>query len=137
MNAQGKHVLLIDDDPDMHHAVKLMLEPSGLRVTCCATGPAGLEVLRRERPDLVLLDIMLASPSEGFHLAYEIKKDDAIKDIPIIMISSIGQTMGLDYARELGTDYVQAELFLEKPLQAAKLRAAVAQLLAPRDQKKA
>ncbi|MBU0637285.1 MAG: response regulator [Planctomycetes bacterium] len=133
MSSDGKRILLIDDDPDMHDAVRLILEPAGYQVTCCLTGPAGLEALRRSKPDLLLLDIMLASPSEGFHLAYEVKQDELLKDVPIIMISSIGQTMGMDFGKELGSDYVQADLFLEKPLDAKALRAAVEKVLSGGD----
>jgi CheY-like chemotaxis protein len=129
MTAQGKRILLIDDDPDMHDAIKMILEPLGCQVKCCLTGPDGLETLRADPPDLLLLDIMLSSPSEGFHVSYEMKQDDALKDIPIIMISAIGQTMGMDYAKELGTDYVKADMFMEKPLEANKLREAVEQVL--------
>ncbi|HUU85567.1 MAG TPA: response regulator [Phycisphaerae bacterium] len=125
----GGRILLIDDDPDMHDAVKMILEPLGHRVTCCSTGPAGLEALRSDPPDLLLLDIMLSSPSEGFYLAAEMKKHPALKDIPIVMISAIGQTMGTAFAKELGSDYVEADLFLEKPLEAGKLREAVGRFL--------
>ena len=72
---------------------------------------------------------MLATPSEGFHLAYELKRDDMLRTIPIIMISSIGQTMGMDYSKELGTDYVQADKWLDKPIDAATLRQAVKELI--------
>jgi len=130
VSGNGKRILLIDDDLDMHTAVKMILEPEGYQVTCCLTGPAGLESMRAERPELVLLDIMLSSPSEGFHVAYEMKEDDTLKDIPVIMISAIGQKTGMDFARELGSDYVQAERFLEKPFDAQTLRDAVKKLLA-------
>ena len=133
MSSEGKHVLLIDDDPDMHEAIKLILEPEGYSVTCCLTGPEGLEALRKTKPALLLLDIMLASPSEGFHLAYEMKQDDALKDIPVIMISAIGETMGIDYSKEIGSDYVPADMFIEKPLEAHKLREAVSQLLSGKE----
>jgi CheY-like chemotaxis protein len=129
MGSEGKHILLIDDDPDMHEAIKLTLEPEGYRVTCCLTGPEGMEALQRIKPDLVLLDIMLASPSEGFHLAYEMKKDPALKGIPVIMISAIGKKMGIDYSKEVGSDYIQAEMFLDKPFEARTLREAVKRLL--------
>jgi hypothetical protein len=72
---------------------------------------------------------MLSSPSEGFHLAYEFKKDDVLKEVPVIMISSIGETMGMDYSKELDTDYVQADKWLDKPIDAAVLRQAVKELL--------
>ena len=128
-SAGGEHIVLIDDDQDMHEAIKLILEPEGYRVSCYSTGPAGLEAVRRDKPDLLLLDIMLASPSEGFHLAYELKEDAILKELPVVMISAIGQTTGMDYAKELGTEYVRAEGFLEKPLDAQTLRATVKKVL--------
>ena len=125
----GEHIVIIDDDPDLREALSLMLEPAGYRLSCCATGAAGLAAIQAERPNLILLDIMLASPTEGFHLAYELKKDDSLKGIPIIMISAIGQTMGMDYAKELGSEYVPAEKFLDKPLKAATVLSAVKEAL--------
>lgn len=128
----GEHIIVIDDDPDVREALTLMLEPAGYRLTCCSTGPEGTTAIRADLPDLILLDIMLASPSEGFHLAYELKKDEALSRIPIIMISAIGQTMGMDYAKELGSDYVPAEKFLDKPLNAETVLEAVKEALAKR-----
>lgn len=117
----GTHVLVIDDDPDVREALRLILEPHGYRMTLCATGPQGREAAAKETPDVILLDIMLATVSEGFHVAYELKKNERLADVPIIMISSIGETMGMDYARELGSDYMPAEVFLSKPLDAARV----------------
>ena len=134
MSDEGKRIVLIEDDPDMHAAIRMILEPQGFSITCCSTGPEGLEAVRQERPDLILLDIMLSSPSEGFHLSYEMKQDEALAKIPIIMISAIGETMGMDFAKELGSEYVQAEVFLEKPLDAAELREAVAKVLSGQSQ---
>jgi len=131
MNQSGPRILLIDDDSCTHEAVRMTLEPLGYQVTCCSTGPDGLAAMRRDRPDLVLLDIMLSMPSEGFHVAYEMKGDDALKDVPIIVLSAIGQTMGMNYASELGSDYLPIERFLEKPFDAATLREAVQRVLHP------
>lgn len=124
------YVLVIDDDPDLREALRLMLESAGYEVALCATGPIGMEAIQRRPPDLIILDIMLASPSEGFHLAYQLKRDEALKRIPVIMISAIGEKMGINYARELGSDYVPAERFLDKPLKTETLLAAVRETLA-------
>jgi CheY-like chemotaxis protein len=112
----GKRIVLIDDDPDVQAALRLMLEPAGYELRSLSTGPEGLAAVREDRPDLILLDIMLSSQSEGFHLAYELKNDEVTSDIPIVMISSIGETLGIDYSQELGSDYLPVEKFLEKPL---------------------
>ncbi len=127
---EKRSILVIEDDPDMHDVVHTILGPEGYELTSCYTGPEGMEAARSKKPDLILLDIMLSSPSEGFHLAYELRQDEMLKNVPIIMISSIGQTMGMDYAKELGSDYVQADRFLDKPFDAKTLRDAVTEVLA-------
>ncbi len=129
MKVAGKHILLIDDDPDMHHAIRLILEPMGYSVECQATGIAGIEAIRRQPPDVILLDIMLASPSEGLALAATLKDDARLAQIPIIMISSIGRQVGADLAQQAGVDSVRADRFLEKPLEAQTLVAAVQDVL--------
>lgn len=129
MSADSLDILLIDDDPDMHEAVKAILESKGHRVRCCLTGPSGLEELRRAAPDVLLLDIMLSSPTEGFHLAYEIKGDEQLAATPIVMISAIGEKTGMDFARELGSEYVKADIFIEKPLDAAALCGAIEKVI--------
>ena len=125
-------VLLIEDDPDMHDVVQTVLGSDQYELISCYTGPEGMEAARTpgQKPDLILLDIMLSSPSEGFHLAYELKQDEELKNVPIIMISSIGKTMGLDYSKELGSDYVKADRFLDKPFDGKTLRDTIAAVLA-------
>lgn len=123
-------ILVIDDDPDVHEAVKLILEPFGYVLMGRRTGPEGLLAARQSMPDVILLDVMLATPSEGFHLAYELRRDERLSKIPIIMISSIGETTGFDYAKELGSEYMPVEKFLDKPLTSAKVLDAVQDVLA-------
>lgn len=122
-------VLLIDDDPDMHLAARLMLEPTGYAVRCESTGPAGLNAIRSAPPDVILLDIMLSSPAEGIQLAATLKADEKFANIPIIMISSIGQQIGADLAQQSGVDSVKADRFLEKPLSAQILVTTVREVL--------
>ena len=131
MSGAGKKILLIDDDLDMHHAVRLILEPQGFQINCQVTGAAGLESVRQDVPNLILLDIMLASPSEGLELAAMLKNDPQLMNIPIIMISSISKLVGADLARQAGVDFVSAERFIEKPLEARTLLAAVQEILDP------
>ena len=133
MSTANKRILLIDDDPDMHEAIKMILEPVGYAVTCCLTGSCGLEKMRNSPPDLVLLDIMLSSPLEGFQVAYEIRQEPAWASIPIVLISAIGRSLGKGFAREYGSEYVPPEAFLDKPLEARTLRETVDQLLADKE----
>ncbi len=125
----SRQILLIDDDLDMHDVVRLILEPTGCTVTCCSTAPAGWALLRQGLPDLILLDIMLASPHEGLRIARELKGDPRTRPVPIIMISSIGESIGQEYAREIGAATLPGDAFLEKPLDPQALRITVARLL--------
>ena len=132
MSNKDAHILLIDDDPDMHLVVKMILESEGYRVTCCGTGLEGMEVIRRQHPDLVLLDIMLTHPSEGLQVACEMRRDDRLKHVPLIMISAIGETVGKDYYSEVCPETSSGDMFLEKPFDATTLREAVRWVLEQR-----
>ncbi len=123
-------ILLIDDDRDMHLAVELILAPLGCELTCCSTGTAGLEAMRRQRPDLVLLDIMLTQPAEGLQVACQMRQDARLKGIPIVFMSAMAQTSEAEYAREVCPVALDADLFIEKPLDARSLREAVQWVLA-------
>ena len=125
MAANTNHILLIDDDPVIHDAVKLILEPEGFRVACCLTGRQGMEALQREAPDLILLDVMLATPSEGFDLVYEIRNQTGLEDTPIIILSAVGRSAGVDFARRSGTEFLPVQHFLEKPFTPDALRSVV------------
>ncbi len=131
MNPSAARIVLIDDDPDMHHAVRLMLEPAGHRVDCYLTGSAGLAAIREAPPDLILLDIMLASPTEGIELAVTLRQDPRLASIPIVMISSVDPDVARDLARQAGVDDLPADRFLEKPLTPTGLIEAVRETLQP------
>ena len=130
---QGARVLLIDDDPDLHHAIRQMLEPAGCTVTCCSSGPAGIDQLRQDLPDVLLLDVMLSTPTEGFNVAFRIRQEPRLQSVPIVMISAIGEYLGLDFAKQLGDGYVRADDYLEKPFDAETLRRVLSEVLAGKD----
>lgn len=123
MATTGPLVLLIDDDTDMHDVVRLVLEPMGYRVVACTTAPEGLALIRTAQPDLVLLDVMLTTPTEGLEVAARLRDDPALRR-PVILISSVPLT-----DREDGTVGELCARFLEKPLDAQQLRGAVAAVL--------
>lgn len=130
MNTQRPaRVLLIDDDPDIHLAIRMILEPLGHTVACYQTGQAGLDAVRREPPDLVILDIMLTHPSEGLQVACELRRDSLLKSIPLVLMSAIGQSIGMEYGREVCPEVMSADMFLEKPFDAKTLREAVSWIL--------
>lgn len=129
MSTRPQQILLIDDDPDMHLAVRMILEPLGYQITGCLTGADGIDAARRLRPDLVLLDIMLSRPTEGLQLAGQMRADEHLQDIPIVHISAIGAAAGKDYFAEACPGTRGAEALLEKPFDASALREVVNRVL--------
>jgi len=126
MNAPKRaRILLIDDDADIGFAVQAILAQLDYEVAYCATGPAGMEAVRRERPALVLLDIMLSHPTEGLQVACQMRQDPQLKDIPIVFMSAMDEGSEQVYAREVCPIALDADMFLEKPLDAVTLRDAV------------
>jgi DNA-binding response OmpR family regulator len=84
---------VVDDDPDYIEAVKMTLShESRYQVTSASNGDQALEVMRTNPPDLVLLDVMMATPLDGVNLAQKMSADKTLASIPVIMISSIDQS---------------------------------------------
>jgi CheY-like chemotaxis protein len=124
--------LLIDDDPDMHSVVQMVLEPDGYEIVCCRTAAEGLARMHERKPDLLLLDIMLMHPVEGLQVACQMRQDGSLKDIPIVFVSTMGQSVGSERAKEVCPETLDFDLFLEKPLDAGVVRETVKQALQQR-----
>lgn len=113
-------VLIIDDDPDIVMAVRMCLEDVGHKVIDAASGKEGLEVLRMDRPDLIILDVMMETQTEGFQMALKLRSPDPgsefaeFKDIPILMLTAIHSTTPLHFEPDI--DYLPVELFVDKPI---------------------
>ncbi len=111
-----KKILIIDDDIDLVEAMRLTLEGAGFEVIDAQDGAVGLSLAKRENPDLILLDVMMGTQDEGFHVAYQIRQDEALHDIPIIMLTAVGQETGFHFDKEKDEDFLPVEEFLEKPV---------------------
>jgi len=125
----AKRILIVDDDPDLREATRLILTGAGYEVAEAASAAEGLEKLQAEGADLMILDVMMETDTEGFHLAYKIRQDEKLKNLPIIMLTNIEQRMGQEIEPEKAGDYLPVEMFLRKPLDADELKARVAELL--------
>ena len=124
----SKKIVLIDDDVDFVEINKTILEKEGYEVSTAYDGKAGIAKIREVNPDLVILDVMMDSADEGFNVAKEIKEDDAFKNLPILMLSSINK---LDTGNwQLGPDerWNPVDLFLDKPVTPEKLMEKVRKL---------
>jgi two-component system alkaline phosphatase synthesis response regulator PhoP len=113
-------VLVIDDDPDIVLAIQMALEGQGHVVTSAPNGTAGLEMLRTDRPELIILDVMMDTQTEGFQLALKLHSPDPaaeyaeFNDIPILMLTAIHSTTPLRFEPDI--DYLPVELFVDKPI---------------------
>jgi CheY-like chemotaxis protein len=132
VDKKSKKILIVDDDEDIVDSMRIMLESAGYQVIAASSGEEGLKVVEEQRPDLVLLDIMMEKLTTGFHIGYELRKHPEHKSIPIIIISSIGEATGFDIAAEKETDYIAADEFLEKPVKSDVLLKRVAELIEKR-----
>ena len=98
---QPKKVLLIEDEEIIIELLQKKVEREGYDVSVARNGREGLEVMKKVKPDLVLLDIVMPE-MDGFGVMENMNKDKELKDIPIVIISNSGQPVELDRAKELG-----------------------------------
>ncbi len=112
-------ILVVDDDPDFVLVTRAILEAEGYQVTAASDGTSALEMMRQQRPDVVLLDVMMSTTLEGVDVAREMEADPQLRDVPIIMISSIATS---EYAAEFPDDEsIPIAAWISKPIQPAVL----------------
>ncbi len=120
-------ILVVDDDPDFVEATRLVLEKAGYEVLSAADGDAGLRMVRAEKPDLVILDVIMKTVLDGLYVSQELANDPDCNPIPILMVTSIANS---DYAALFPTDeYIHIRGFISKPIAPAALLERVAALL--------
>lgn len=111
-----KKIMIIDDDIDLVEAMRITLETDNYKVIDAQEGQKGLEILKKEKPDLLILDVMMGTLDEGFHIAYQIRNDEEIKDIPILMITAVGAQTGFKFDMQRDEDFLPVNEFIEKPV---------------------
>jgi two-component system, OmpR family, alkaline phosphatase synthesis response regulator PhoP len=128
-------IVVVDDDPDIVATTRIVLESNGYEVHAAANGAAAASLLSQVKPDLMLLDVMMATDTEGFDLAFRLKEDPQFKDLPIILLTAF-----LDKVRSEGAGPFEfilgeqwpVEWLFEKPLDAKKLLAKIEAILKER-----
>ncbi len=126
---QGR-ILIIDDDPDITEAMTVVLEHKGYTVDSATDSSVGMEHIKANRPDLIILDVMMRTSQEGFELSRQLKSDDAFKEIPILMLTAVKDKTGLDFKSTAGdAAWLPVEGFLDKPVKPDVLLEKVESLL--------
>ena len=119
-----KYVLIVDDDPDLVETVCMMLEDKGYEVGKAYDGVEGEESIKERRPDLLVLDVMMPR-KDGYKLCAELKAEKTTKDIPVILLTAVGEavpTTSYTHAQGMTTE---AEEYIPKPVDSKTLVQAV------------
>ena len=121
----GKKVLMIDDDPEFVDAISNLLDAKGYEVHTASNGEDGVEQVKAENPDIILLDVMMATKHEGFDVARKLHDDPNAKDTPIILMTGIRKEMNLPFGFEPDNTWLPVKQVLEKPVKPEVLLTAI------------
>lgn len=119
-----KHVVLVEDETNIAEAIRFLLGREGWRVETLANGNGAVDVIRKARPDLVILDVMLPGKS-GFEILKELRAEDVLPDLPILMLTARGHARDREMAEGAGVSR-----FMTKPFSNEDMLAAVRELTA-------
>jgi len=116
-------ILLVDDDPDFVKITRTVLQSKDHEVKTAANGQQALAAMRAEKPDVVLLDIMMSYILDGVDVTHEMVADEDLKDIPVIMVTSLASTPDADV---FPTDeHVSVDGWMSKPIKPEELLAEI------------
>ncbi|MFH1139222.1 MAG: response regulator [Pseudomonadota bacterium] len=126
------HILIIDDDRDLVNSIGIILESQDYETSAAYNGKEGFTKIQERIPDLIILDVMMATDTEGFDLAFKLQRNPEYSGIPILMVTALPQKMvemGPEkFQHILGENWPVTE-FLEKPIDPERLLAAAKTLL--------
>jgi CheY-like chemotaxis protein len=128
-------IVTIDDDPDVREVLRITLEANNYEVYAASNGTDGLRVIKEVHPDLIILDVMMDTITEGFQVSYQLRSQDpeseyqAFSKIPIIMLTGISQKMDMKFSPEKDGEYLPVDEFVEKPIRVESLVEKVKKLL--------
>lgn len=117
-------IAVIDDDSDIVQATTMLLEAKNYQVVSAGNVTDGFALIDNEKPDLVILDVMMDEPDDGFYMALKLRKNGV--KTPIIMLTSVSKALGLEFGN---VDTLPVNEFLEKPVSPAILMAKISEQL--------
>jgi DNA-binding response OmpR family regulator len=124
----GKYILIVDDDPDLVETVAMMLEAKGYEVGKAYDGVEGEEAIKKRRPDVLVLDVMMPRKN-GYQLCKELKANKWTADIPIVLLTAVGDAVPTTTYSHYEGMSTEAEDYLAKPVDPKTLVEAVERLL--------
>jgi len=126
--AKGSDILIIDDDRDLVESIRIVLESRKYSVRAAYNGKEGFQKIQEKAPDLIILDVMMATDTEGFSLAYKLRNNPAYREIPIVMVTGFTKKMAEEgpekFQHIMGENWPVTQ-FLEKPIDPEELLAII------------
>jgi CheY-like chemotaxis protein len=128
-------IVTIDDDPDVLEVLRIALEANNYEVYAASNGTDGLRLVKEVRPELIILDVMMDTITEGFQVSYQLRSQDPKSEyqqfskIPIIMLTGISQKMDMKFSPEKDGEYLPVDEFVQKPIRVESLLEKVKKLL--------
>ena len=117
----AKKILIVDDDKDFSQSVEDLLKSEGYHVLKAYNGKEGLELASKERPDLMILDVMMAHDTEGFEVSRKLPETPELKGMPVIMVTGITSEKNLPFKFEPDETWLPVDVVFEKPVAPEKL----------------
>lgn len=132
----AKTILIVDDDRDLVETLSQVLQSQGYRTAAAYRGSEGLKAVLAERPDLVILDVMMETDTAGFEVADQIRSPRPgsryaeVRGVPLIILTAIGQVTNSRFSLDPGDNFLPGvEAFLTKPVDIDELLAVIRRLL--------
>jgi two-component system alkaline phosphatase synthesis response regulator PhoP len=116
--ANPKHrILIVDDDVDYVESNKELLEANGYEVLTAHNGKDGIELAKNQMPDLMILDVMMATNTEGFEVARKIPSSPELKNMQILLVTGVRREMNLPFQVEADDTWLPVDKVFEKPIE--------------------
>jgi CheY-like chemotaxis protein len=128
-------ILIIDDDLDAVELIRITLEANNYNVFSAGSGTDGLTLVKEIHPDLIILDVMMDTATEGFQVSYQLRSKDPkseyrdFSQTPIIMMTGVSQKMHMKFSPQQDGDYLPVDEYLEKPVRVDSLLEKIKKLL--------
>lgn len=122
-------ILIVDDDVGLVESFSLVLQEHGHATISAFDGEEGIRKAKSEKPDLIILDVMMIRDNEGFEVAQRLKADAETQHVPIILVTGIRKAKHLPFGFEPDEDWLPVKAVLEKPVQPEALLSHIDQAL--------
>jgi CheY-like chemotaxis protein len=122
-------ILVIDDDPNLQVLLQTVLERKGFQVVSAYNPEEGIQKVESEKPDLIILDVLMPQDYEGFDVARKIREDLKMRELPIILLSALHSVKKVPYRFAPHEEWLPVDYFFDKPVESQVLVSKIKELL--------